>query len=165
MKNLKKIFSIAICLAFVMGVIADPLSGNNTEDKNAKTENHKLRKHYFSSGEVKLEFYYETGRYTTYYINGAIEEQGTWKNGMNTGEMLRYYPNGSIWQKFDFNEKGKREGEQLYFHENNNIEIRGIWVNGKINGTVQRFYENGELKSETNYVNGKTIWQCTAESW
>ncbi len=51
-------------------------------------------------------------------------------------------------------EKGKLQGESLYYHSNGNLWKRVVFIDGAINGTFEVFKENGELLQCTQYVNG-----------
>jgi len=113
---------------------------------------------FFASGKTKSEIEYKNSRpngtYKTYYENGQVEEEGNWKNNRNTKDFKRYYENGQVSQQFVFNTSGKRDGEQVYFHENGQKMIVAQIKAGK-EEKVTEYYEDGSLKAEKSFIDGK----------
>jgi len=115
-------------------------------------------KKYFSSGSLQNEITYQNSRPNgyakIYYSNGQVKEEGIWKGNKWTGDYKLYHENGNLYHEFNFNPKGKREGEQTYFHENGEKMIQGTWAEGKESGTITEWYEDGTVKSEKNFDGG-----------
>jgi antitoxin component YwqK of YwqJK toxin-antitoxin module len=113
---------------------------------------------FFPSGKTKSEIEYvnsrPNGSYKTYFENGQVEEEGSWKNNRNTNDFKRYYENGQVSQQFAFNESGKRDGKQVYYHENGQVMIEADIEAGK-EKFVKEYYENGEIKAEKSFIDGK----------
>lgn len=95
------------------------------------------------------------GPATFYYENGLVMEEGTWDVNHWEGSYSFFHPNGKPAYKFNFNNDGKRVGEQLYFHENGNLKYVGTWENGKPDGAVEVFNEQGLKTSERIYNEGE----------
>jgi len=116
----------------------------------------------FSSGDnkpgmnVKIDtlssnhFYYKI-----FDEQGTLVEEAYWKNGRNVGTFKRYHVNGVIAQEFNFDESGRRVGEQKYYFENGQERLIGNWVDGAINGQVVWFEENGGKMQTVSFRNGK----------
>ena len=115
-------------------------------------------KKYFASGILQNEITYQNSRPNgyakIYYSNGQLKEEGIWKGNKWTGDYKLYHENGNLYHEFNFNPKGKREGEQTYYHENGERMIQGDWADGKESGTITEWYEDGSLKSEKNFAGG-----------
>ena len=71
-------------------------------------------------------------KHKTYYENGQLKGEGSFKNGKPEGLFKTYYDNGQL------------EGE-------------GSFKNGKPEGLHKMYYDNGHLESEITYKNGKEI--------
>ncbi|MBL4657273.1 MAG: toxin-antitoxin system YwqK family antitoxin [Flavobacteriales bacterium] len=115
-------------------------------------------KKYFATGKLQNEITYQNSRPNgyakIYYANGQLKEEGIWKGNKWTGDYKLYHENGNMYHEFNFNPKGKREGEQTYYHENGEKMIQGTWAEGKESGTVTEWYEDGSIKSEKNFDGG-----------
>jgi antitoxin component YwqK of YwqJK toxin-antitoxin module len=114
-------------------------------------------KKFFPNGKTKSEIAYVNSRpngyYKTYYENGELEEEGEWKNNRNVGKFVRKHPNGEVAQEFEFNESGKRDGEQKYYYEDGSIMIVAQIKEGK-EEKVTEYYPDGSLKAEKVFVDG-----------
>jgi antitoxin component YwqK of YwqJK toxin-antitoxin module len=114
---------------------------------------------YYPNGKVKNKITYinnsPKGYYITYFENGFPEEEGTWELNKNIGNFIRYYSNGNVRQEFNFDNSGKRVGEQKYYWENGNIMIEGTWVNGQESGKLIEYHSDGSIKYLKNFDNGK----------
>ncbi len=53
-------------------------------------------------------------------------------------------------------DRSKREGEWVYYHENSDIVMnREYYKNGKLHGTQTTYYPDGKKTEEIQYVHGK----------
>lgn len=122
-------------------------------------------KKYYPSGNIRSEITYvdnkPVGDYILYYENGVVEESGNWQRTKNTGQFERNYSNGNPHQRFKFSDSGKRNGEQLYYHENGNLALQVNLLNGKETGVMKRFDEDGNLSEEKSFDNGSFIGGST----
>ena len=66
------------------------------------------------------------------------------------GKFIRYYENGEIAQVKSFNEKGKTDGEVIYYYPNGKEELVFETTNGLGRGKATRYWPNGDVK-EKNY--------------
>lgn len=85
---------------------------------------------------------------------GITERKGQWVENHQKGEFKQYYASGKLWNDFNYDSSGKKEGVQLSYHTNGNIALKGTWVNGKCTGKLIRYFKNGQIKSTANYVDG-----------
>jgi len=118
-------------------------------------------KKYWPGGKVRSQIAYAAGKphgsYFLYYENGFLEEAGTWTNNKNMGEFRRNYVNGNPHQVFVFNDSGKRDGRQRYYHPNGNLAMDVTIVNGKEAGVCRRYNEAGQLTEEKTFENGTLV--------
>lgn len=55
---------------------------------------------------------------------------------------------------FNYNNEGKREGEQKYYYDNGQLMMKGNMVESKETGVWVGYYENGEKREEKSFTNG-----------
>lgn len=130
-----------------------------TEGKYVDGKKQGVWKTFFPSGQLKQEITYvdnrPNGYVRIYYENGNLSEEGIWKGNKWVGKYKFYHKNGKVAYDWNYNNTGKRTGEQKYYYENGNKMIEGTWENGKENGTVKEYNEKGELIVEKTFNNGK----------
>jgi antitoxin component YwqK of YwqJK toxin-antitoxin module len=131
------------------------------ESDGVYENNHKtgIWKTYYANGFLKTEVTYvnnsPNGYAKIYYENGKICEEGFWKGTKWTGKYLYYHENGNKAYDWNFNDEGKRTGEQKYYHENGKLMIKGEWIDGKENGTITEYDAGGNIRSEKVFAGGK----------
>lgn len=117
-------------------------------------------KTYFANGNVKDEITYVSNRPNgyakMYYANGKVQEEGLWANSRWVGAYKTYYENGNTSYEFNYDNSGKREGEQIYRWPNGEIMMKGVMKAGKEDGLWIEKDENGNLLAEKVY-NGGTL--------
>jgi len=139
---------------FYPGGIVKKQEGNYISNKKEG-----IWKTYYSTGKTESVVTYinglPDGKASFYYKNGNLKEEGIWKIKFWTGEYSFYYENGKPFYRWQYNDSGKRTGNQMYFYENGNLMIEGKWDDGKESGKITEYHENGSLKSEKIFVEGK----------
>ena len=68
---------------------------------------------------------------------------------------IKYYSNGNVWIKGQWNSKGQEEGIWEWFYENGNIRRRATFKEGNWDGIEEWFYPNGNIRSRIPYKEGK----------
>lgn len=115
-------------------------------------------KEFFCNGNLKNTLTFESGRpsgpATMYYENGKINETGLFKNNRWIGKYYLHFDNGNIQHEFYFNEKGKRDGKQLYFYESGKIAGIGHYKEGKCDSS-REYFESGKIAGHSYYKNDK----------
>ena len=94
--------------------------GELTFDKSTKTtySNNDLFtgdcKSFYFNGKLKSEQSYKEGKdhgdWIFYFMDGSIQTKGTFKNGLSTGEWKYYQDNGKLWKENFYSENGKKIG-------------------------------------------------------
>ena len=128
--------------------------GNYKDDKKDG-----IWKGFFPNGKIKHEITYTNGLAKGYakmfYEDGKPREEGTWNETCWIGDYRYYFPNGQVAYVWNYNNQGKREGEQKYFYENGNLKYKGGWENGKVKTNVEVYDESGKFVQNRIYENGK----------
>jgi len=65
-----------------------------------------------------------------------------------------YYPNGKVESEITYKDT-IREGEAKFYFENGTLKEERLYVNGKVAGLVKVYYTNGKLKELINLEDGK----------
>ncbi|MCG8307991.1 MAG: membrane-binding protein [Cytophagales bacterium] len=126
-----------------------------------------IRTYYDDQKSVIKEIYYIDdsssavlcGAYTSYFMNGAKEKQGFYKDNFPDSAWTYYYENGQVKMKGMLH-YGSSHGLWEYYYENGSINMAGIIIDSKREGTWKYYYENGKIKSQGAYLNNKKdgIW-------
>lgn len=113
----------------------------------------------------------------TIFKNGFKSEKGIYKNGMLNGEVIGYFPDGSVSVKYNYlNDKLNGVGLQYYnigtikneynfvnndldglykeYYPNKISSIICTYKAGKYIGNFKSFFEDGHVKNDINYNNG-----------
>ncbi len=86
----------------------------------------------------------------TYYKNGKVNTELSYKNGEKDGLGRIYYINGNVNQEVVY-KKGKREGLAKRFYENGKLYQETQYVDDKMEGYRKKYDEEGKLLSEEIY--------------
>ncbi|MDX2173775.1 MAG: hypothetical protein SFY56_11690 [Bacteroidota bacterium] len=115
-------------------------------------------KEFYCNGNKKNELNFKDGRpsgsATMYHENGKISETGTWERNRWVGDYKLYYENGQIQYNCLYNESGKRDGKQFYFHKNGKIAIIAYTKEGK-EDSCRKYFDNGKIQGFSYFNNGK----------
>ena len=116
-----------------------------------------------------------TGPWRVEYPDGDIRYEATFVKGRPVGEMVRYYENGAVQARMDFDSTADRSYTRLYY-ENGKIAAEGwfaerdkdsVWTyysefdgtvrirepyhRGKLQGKVKNYYPSGEVSEEVTW--------------
>jgi antitoxin component YwqK of YwqJK toxin-antitoxin module len=114
---------------------------------------------YPDGSQKKICFYSGRGenrqliRETTYYPNGKLQMDGTYKNNQRDGQWIYWYENGSKWSE-GFFKNGKNDGKRLTYFQNGMVRYEAYYKYGSRVGTWKFFDERGKLLQEVNYSHG-----------
>ena len=113
---------------------------------------------YYLNGVKKSEDAYvngfRDGFCKTWFENGKLESQKTYKVNKLEGSVMAWYLSGAIERKVEFS-NDKKHGSYETFHENGKQKAVGQFVNGQKTGIFRTWFASGQLESEITYVNGK----------
>jgi len=97
---------------------------------------HGICTRYSSSGQLKSSSPYKNGvpngQFITFY-NGKEASICTYKDGNLIGESFAYYPDGTLKQKSQYNNKGKLVGELISYNPDGSVKSKKIYdIDGKL---------------------------------
>ncbi len=114
-------------------------------------KNHTTIRVYNTEGVLVSEINYinnrPLGQYKYYYNDGKLMEEGEWNQGHQVGILKRYDRNGNICQFFNFNDKGNRVGNQLYYYSSGRIRAEKLLDLESNPVKIIRFNNEGRQKS------------------
>lgn len=82
------------------------------------------------------------------------------KTGKKSGTYEKFYPDGNLYEKAEFNE-GELHGERQLLFPNGQVEVLENYVNGQYQGIAKTYYEGGQLRNEGQYNDNAAdgIWK------
>jgi antitoxin component YwqK of YwqJK toxin-antitoxin module len=89
-------------------------------------------------------------RETTYYPNGKLQMDGTYKNSQRDGQWIYWYENGSKWSEGFFRE-GRNDGKRLTYFENGKVRYEAYYKDGIRVGKWKFFDDKGKLLQVVDY--------------
>jgi antitoxin component YwqK of YwqJK toxin-antitoxin module len=114
---------------------------------------------YFENGAVKARLLYDNkGEYAhvvLLYNDGQVAATGVFYNSVKDS-VWRYYSyyNHALTSEERFN-KGKRQGDMLYFYNNGDVSEKVTWSDNVMDGPWEQYFPASVLKLKTRYVKGK----------
>lgn len=90
--------------------------------------------------------YYPDGKTLHMWIHGL--------NGVKHGFEKKYWPNGALKHKIEWN-MGTKIGRETTWHENGIIRSTIDWKDGKETETLYTYYDDGTLRSEVPFREGE----------
>jgi antitoxin component YwqK of YwqJK toxin-antitoxin module len=93
------------------------------------------------------------------FANTKLRFQYSLRCGTFTGEMKKWYPDGTLFYMYNF-VQGKKHGPYEARQINGELKSLGQFVGGLREGLWKEFYEDGRLRYEGNYRNGSSdsLW-------
>ena len=148
----KIIVSISIAIFVVTCALSQPIEIRTYHDEQQT----QLKEKYFISDSTTAKL---CGAYKSFFINGAMEKEGFYKDNYPDSIWTYYYESG-LKKMQGMVKNGSNHGVWEYFYENGNINMAGMIIDSKREGTWKYYYENANLKSQGNYLNNKKdgIW-------
>lgn len=81
------------------------------------------------------------------YADGALIEEGRYKNSRRMGTWRRYWPNGNLMSEISY-EMGRPRGEYKTYYPSGKVEENGSWDLDRNTGKFQRYHPNGKLAQD-----------------
>jgi antitoxin component YwqK of YwqJK toxin-antitoxin module len=95
------------------------------------------------------------GTYVVTGDTGKMLVKGDFKNGLQDGEWLLYYPDGAtVMQAFQY-AGGLFEGQSSGYYESGPMEWQGAFKKNEREGEWIWYHENGEISSRVRLIGGK----------
>ena len=103
--------------------------------------------------ETKIAMHGFTGNWTFYYKTGQQWQEGSWKDGIPTGEHVKWYPNGNTKTILTYVDGGL-EGPITKWFEDGQVKEEAFYYAGKLDSSYSSWYSNGSKKEEGDYFRG-----------
>jgi uncharacterized protein len=110
------------------------------------------------------------GKLILYYEDGNIRSEGSFNQGVRSGDYIGYHRNGkkseegsygggkyTLFNSWDENGKGlvvEGNGESIDKFSNGQIKWNGFWEEGVRVGEWKWWHSNGQIRERVEYVNG-----------
>lgn len=90
-----------------------------------------MQKDYYPSGQLKMSGKLNNegqkdGVWTSYFENGQKNSEANFKNGVNHGYSMVWYPNGNVRYFGDYN-NGKKVGEWIFYTEDGEVAQKQLF--------------------------------------
>ena len=92
----------------------------------------------------------QQGELLVYYENGTLAEKSNYINGKLEGKSIWYNENGIPVKEFVF-ENDELHGLSKYYSNKGDLLIEGVYKRGKKHG-IWKYYQNGKLKEEKDFT-------------
>lgn len=117
-------------------------------------------KSYWGNGRLQSEETFKGGRLNgksrRYYDSGRLDSDISYKNSIQHGPSKLYYDSGSP-RCIENYKNGQRDGQSRIYHANGKIKTEGYYKNRLAHGPLRSYDERGALKSVENYIDGRYI--------
>ena len=110
---------------------------------------------YYQNGIKSTEGAYnkvgKDGEWKYYRYNGSLKKTTNYKDGKRVGTYKKFFPNGELEVKYDFNEEGISDGYYQNYYRSNNLYRQGYLKENERDGPWETYHKNGNLKSSNFY--------------
>jgi antitoxin component YwqK of YwqJK toxin-antitoxin module/tetratricopeptide (TPR) repeat protein len=114
---------------------------------------HGEQKYYDELGQLQLVRYYHFGTFLGYAYpgsNGELVEMIPYTKNL---EIKSYFKNGKVSHESTFKD-GFYQGTSKYYHSNGKVAEEKEYVNGSLNGDYKEYYASGKIKKHYEYLDG-----------
>lgn len=101
-----------------------------------------------------------SGSVKSFYANGQVAQEYTYKNGKVNGVITRYYASGKPMHNRTA-ENGRDMGVAKNYYTNGNVKDETNWFLDTKNGASTLYFPNGKTKRIQNFVQGDAEGQAT----
>ena len=132
----------------------------NLNNLSAKQDNIKngVEKTYYPNGVLWLELTYKNGKLEgiqkSYFENGKIQTEDEYKNDKRNGQYKGYSSNGNLYVEYTFIDDKKNGPFALYYKSG---KKKGTYKDDVVHGRVSFFEEDGTLSMEVEFKNGNPV--------
>jgi len=93
------------------------------------------------------------GKYSFYYENGRLMQEGYYKDNKPDSIWLTFYPSGARKSLINY-KNGKRIGEFVFWNDDATLYQIGNYESDELDGKLITYFPKGTIDSESNYKNG-----------
>jgi antitoxin component YwqK of YwqJK toxin-antitoxin module len=139
------------------------------ENKDTKSTSHNMLVEKYPNGGMKGKGlvcddnkgnYHKEGKWTFWYENGKVKEEGEFEKGKKSGEWTIYDCEGKRIVKGTYNNDAKT-GKWIFFNSEGNVCEELEYKDNLKNGIYRAFYDSGKKKEEGIFSDDKQagLWQ------
>jgi antitoxin component YwqK of YwqJK toxin-antitoxin module len=130
-------------------------------DSSPTLSGKKVKKEYFTGGQVRTEFIMDdeteqNGLLKKYGYNGNVTSTVTIRNGVKHGTETGFDARGRVLWKQNF-VNGKQDGQQYAYYPNGDVMVSYTYVNGVKEGPAQTYNKDGSVYKRVLYKHDKII--------
>ncbi|MDX2172824.1 MAG: hypothetical protein SFY56_06870 [Bacteroidota bacterium] len=96
------------------------------------------------------------GKYTAFYLNNQLKEQGKVKYGLKSKEWKYWYPDGKLKEVITW-KNGLKNGTYYLYNDYGQLMAKSNFKNDKLNGKFYTYGNNGVVLEKKKYKNGEEI--------
>lgn len=96
------------------------------------------------------------GKYTSFYLNNQLKEQGQIKYGLKTKEWKYWYSDGKLREVINW-KSGKKNGRYFLYNDYGQLMAKSNFKNDKLHGKFYTYGQNGIIAEKKKYKNGDEI--------
>ncbi len=96
------------------------------------------------------------GKYTAFYLNNQLKEQGTVKYGLKNKEWKYWYPDGKLKEVINW-KNGVKNGSYSLYNDYGQLMAKSNFKNDKLHGKFYTYGINGIIIDKKKYKNGEEI--------
>lgn len=150
MKMIQRILAWGLILTCLIGLSWPGVYADDKLDGPAKS--------YYTNGHVQEEWTFKDGKREgpakNYYKYGELKAEYRYKNDKEDGPVTVYWENGKV-MRVGFYKDGKADGIWNDLHGDGRVESERFFKNGQEEGTSKYYRANGKIKGEFVYKNGR----------
>ena len=131
-----------------------------SQSKTIKVNNELVYMWYGSQKIIETKGGYEGklihGKYTSFYLNNQLKEQGQIKYGLKTKEWKYWYPDGKLREVINW-KNGRKNGKYILYNDYGQLMAKSNFKDDKLNGKFYTYSQNGAIAEKKKYKNGDEI--------
>jgi antitoxin component YwqK of YwqJK toxin-antitoxin module len=131
-----------------------------SQNKNVAVNNDLVYMWYGSQKIIETKGGYEGklihGKYTAFYLNNQLKEQGQIKYGLKTKEWKYWYSDGKLREVINW-KNGKKNGKYVLYNDYGQLMAKSNFKNDKLNGRFYTYGQNGIISEKKRYKNGDEV--------
>ncbi|MEZ4722128.1 MAG: SpoIIE family protein phosphatase [Flavobacteriales bacterium] len=99
------------------------------------------------------------GNFTTYYETGEVESRGSYDRSIKrkVADFDLFYKQGNLKADFQFDDTGRKNGQQYVYYPNGNLAVSAIFLNDTLHGPMLIMEKSGKVLEQRIYEHGKLI--------
>ncbi len=136
--------------------------GKTVEEYAAMIQNNWDYKTLIQEMGVEGEVYWKPNREYSDEEKELTREGELSPSGLRVGEWTLKYPNGQLYAKVTYNDRGNEVGHWVAWHDNGTKLKEGDYLNGQKTGRWISWRSNETKRSEGDYLNGQETGRWTA---